>query len=620
MLRITLCCTLLLGTAACGTLDGSDRPAGGDAEYLAEAEPASFASARRIWAGEIWSFGITPDGRQAITEDDETGDVKILDFGTGDSRRLTNNHAPYEPGYGFAAKVAPDGNNVVYTWWDVSRSSTYELEVMNLATKERRTIEGSVSAYIHPADWSPDQQTILAYRRIDDGTSQIVLVPVAGGEVRVIRSLQWHEPLQMNFSPDARFIVFDVPQEPIEVGRRDLAILDLLTGAESRLGEDGSDEFLLGWYPSGERILFGSDRGGTPGAWSMEVKGGRPSGAPTLIRPDMWKALPVGFTPDGSYYYSAEMGGMTIQIDRIDPATGLLSGRPTVIADAGLPSALRSAPIWSPDGRAVAFRYQDNYSAGAAVWLHIYTVETGEIRKLRIPPPLRYQLVHHRWTPDGRALLFAAYERSRSGVYRLDVQTGQVDPLFRLGHEERVRTLEVTRDGRSIVYTRIDPTGNAEPQLLAYDIVTGDHRAIGGQRPVRGGIASPDGQWRAGGGSNLLRILPFEGGGEVIRELARPHLNAMEWSADSRKLLFTAEPGIIGSDRSGAEIEFCPGCTPKELWWFPVDGGDPIPVGVLSQPAMAVTVSMNPQETAVVFVSGTPAWEVWSMEIPRAGQ
>ena len=94
----------------------------------------------------------------------------------------------------------------------------YEPAVGNVANAiDGASVDGSEPRVVYDVDtrtqvqahdWSPDGRAILAIRSQEDGTKQIVLVPVAGGAVRVLRSLDWREPMRMGFSPDGRLVAY----------------------------------------------------------------------------------------------------------------------------------------------------------------------------------------------------------------------------------------------------------------------------------------------------------------------------------------------------------------------------------------------------------------------------
>lgn len=65
---------------------------------------------------------------------------------------------------------------------------------------------------IGPLDWSPDGKQLVAVFTRQDRTNQIVIVSVADGSTRVVKSFDWRS-LGAAFSPDGRYIVYTHPQD-----------------------------------------------------------------------------------------------------------------------------------------------------------------------------------------------------------------------------------------------------------------------------------------------------------------------------------------------------------------------------------------------------------------------
>jgi Tol biopolymer transport system component len=283
MIRIAVLALLLLVVWGCEGYERAGHHAGPNAAYAA-AQPDSFPTVTRRLSADArtdWQVAPLPDGRHLVVTDWwETGDLGVRDIATGEFRRLTNNTAPYQPGFGTSPQVSPDGLQVVYTWIP-SDNSGYQLQVVTVAGGDPRVIhQTTANLWIYPQDWSRDGRTILAMRRQEDGTTQIVLVPLEGGPVRAIKTLDWRVPRRMNLSPDGQFILYDFPTRADSNEYRDLFLIDLVTGRETRLVQHTADDRLLGWTPDGRHVLFLSDRGGAPGAWLIAVENGRPTGEP----------------------------------------------------------------------------------------------------------------------------------------------------------------------------------------------------------------------------------------------------------------------------------------------------------------------------------------------------
>jgi tricorn protease len=69
----------------------------------------------------------------------------------------------------------------------------------------------------------------------------------------------------MRFSPDGRYVAYDVAQQR-GAAERDIFVMALARSTETTLVKHPADDRLLGWSPDGKYILFSSDRTGAPGA------------------------------------------------------------------------------------------------------------------------------------------------------------------------------------------------------------------------------------------------------------------------------------------------------------------------------------------------------------------
>src|SRR5713226_2586133 len=256
--------------------------------------------------------------RYLSSVDWKSGNPLVHDLATGENRQLPHD-ASFDPAglsgpktqFAYLSAMSPDGTQVAYEWFHAYNgqdSSSVDLRIVGVAGSAPRVLyhDGKVGE-ISPKAWSPDGKHILAIFSLKHGPDQIVLVSVADGSVRVLKSPFLTPDIysfKMSFSPDGRFIVYSVPQKDSHA--HDIALLWADDGREIPLVQDSANDILLGWEPNGERVLFGSDRGGSFGLWVIRVIEGKPNGSPQLVVPDIGHNFsPMGFTRGGTYYYSA---------------------------------------------------------------------------------------------------------------------------------------------------------------------------------------------------------------------------------------------------------------------------------------------------------------------------
>jgi Tol biopolymer transport system component len=604
MFRITVFVLLLLLVWGC---DGREKPlveAGPSAAYAAQQSDSSSATTRRVWQPSETFIGITPDGRQVVHTKWDSGNVVIRDFATGATRNLTHNTAAYRPGWGRSPRVSRDGQWVAYRWYPQEEPAA-QLRLSHLDGTALRTIyDAKAGTDVQAEDWSPDGRTILAIRTQEDGTKQIVLVPFDSGSARVLKTFDWRQPMRMNFSPDGRFIVYDFPTVESSNLDRDLYVLDLTTGREHRLVQHPANDYVLGWGPDASHVLFASDRSGTRSAWLQKVDNGLPRGEPVLVKADLWNAGVGQFTSDGRFFYHVQSSQRQVHVATLDAASGKAVG----VASSLTPSVMGvvSDPQWSPDGRFVSYVEQTNTFNSSAIMVR--ALETGVVRELHIPHDLKYP--QHRWAPDGKSLLIAGLSKGRSGLFRMDMQTAQLEPVFMLDDRAHsIETMEFSGDGRTMVYLR----GNVDrfADIVVRDLTSGTERAL--PHPEKPNFffrirLSPSGDMVAfkEGPEDAFRLKVQSLADGTIRQLQNQFDvgGSFTWSADGRSL-FVTRP--VPNDKLH-----------NELWRLPVDGSPAERVGLASD-GMG-EIRLDAAGRRLVFSTGQAAGELWVMEhiLPRA--
>lgn len=568
---------------------------------------------------------VSPDGRFLSYVDWTTGDLAVRDLRSGESRRLTNTGKSGE--YAVYSIISPDSKQVAYMWWmgwsnpdcPYDLDFFYDLRITGLDGSDPRVLfpNKEIGVSWIPHDWSPDGKHILATLEKRDGTNQIVLVSVTDGSVRVLKTLDRGSPWAMKFSPDGHYIAYDLPPQE-DFAEHDVFLLSIESGQEIPLVRDPADDLLLGWAPDGKRVLFASDRTGTPGMWIKEVSDGKPCGAPGLVKPGIGRlARSLGFTRDGSFYYGLWTWVNDVYVATFDSGTGKLQAPKKLVTDVGYTTSVE----WSPDGQ--YFAYVTGYGSGSDPFiLRIRSVESGEERRLRVrvgrQGPLWFQL---RWSPDGQSLVAAGgHSRQgigRNGIYRIDTKTGKVTPIVEVKplvqpHACCVVSPAWSRDGKLIFAQYATGIISGPRRILARDLETGSEKEL--YHAVRTATVSnlavsPDGQrlafiWRdSKERKTVLKVMPA-GGGEP-RELfglqAPEGIWQLTWTPDGRHILF-------GKGTAGQEQRFA-------LWRISAEGGEPQELGLSMEGLVLYGLSVHPDGKRIAFTAGGPfREEVWVLE------
>lgn len=543
----------------------------------------------------------SPDGRYLSFINWSYGNLAVHDLATAEERDITSEGTWDGPDqYAGHSVWSPDGKQVAYSWWNEDH---WELRTVGLNGSEPRVLYHNEEVlYIQPHGWSQDSKSILVWL---SGPSQIVLVSVADGSARILKSLErfpFHiDPIKMSLSPDGRYIAYDFPMKKDSV-MRDIFLLATDGDGEVPLAEHPTaNDYGPVWMPDGKAIIFASDRGGTVDVWLTQFVDGKPVGEPGRVRRDIGAMLPLGLTQRGSFYYKLDTSFVDVYVTSFDPATGKLLAPPAKVSQRF--EGHNHLPRWSPDGKSLAY-----VSARCTVpaWgrglnvLVIRSVETGEERDLF---PKGAHLRNLRWSPDGRSILCGVHA---SGLQLIDIQTGDVTPIVQPGRGG-IRDHVWVPDGKAIFISRWK-------HIMLCDLETGREREFyrDNELGFPGLAISPDGQQLAFIGQKVLKVMPTTGGQpRVLLRLqgtevfvCPPARHALAWTPDGRHLLF----GKVKLPDDAKEQR--PLRTSQELWRIPAEGGKPqklltMPVGHLS---------VHPDGQRIASSGGWRQGEIWVME------
>jgi Tol biopolymer transport system component len=569
---------------------------------------------RRVWAGPLVVGGLSPDGRYLSCVDGTTGDLALLDFATGKTRRLANKASSAEELESSA--ISPDGKEVAYTWKQEQKSGIFStgMRLVRLDGSAPRVLYSSEDQFGAPTDWSLDGKHILTALVEPDSTFQIALVTVADGSVRVLKTLDGRWPGAMKFSPDGRYIAYDFPQQQ-DSDNRDIFLLAADGRSEIRLVEHPADDRLLGWTPEGSHILFASDRSGSMSAWMIRVADGKPQGSPELVKQDIGRVYPIGFTRAGSFYYGLVIGTSDVYTAEFDSVAGKVLTEPQKAIQRFVGS--NSSPAWSPDGQYLAYISKRNLLEipTAEQVVSIRSLTTGQERELS--PKFYYIFPNIRWSPDGRSILVQATEPKslgREGVYRIDAQTGEVTRILQTNPGSELPNPAWFPDGKRLLYRNVDSRTKSD-NILMRDLETGRETALyqAGSGEIGDIALSHDGRQVAltlfdkETRSSVVKVLPVAGGeaSELVRGKEPETIaeGSLTWTSDSRYVVF-------------GRVRDVPQAMKTELFAVPAGGGEAHALGVAMDGVR--NISFQSDGRRVAFTAGQPLFppkaEVWVME------
>lgn len=255
-------------------------------------------------------------------------------------------------------------------------------------------------------------------------------------------------------------------------------------------------------------------------------------------------------------------------------------------------------PAFSPDGNQVAFK-RDSIRDGAS---GIYVKLIGSEHVL--------QLTHNKtdccpvWSPDGRAVAFSRYEKDRA-IYTVPALGGPERKLY-AGSASQHGEIDWAPDGKHIAFAEGQSHGTTSIALLSLDDLRVSKLTDPPSQDEDWGPAfSPDGRQlafvRSGstGFPKNLMMTPSDGSGEVRRVTnSSAELGPPAWTPDGRSLVFSSH--LNGQ---------------PTLFRIPASGGEPTQVPEVGALTWHPAISRNGSRLA--FQQILTASSIWQLELKR---
>ena len=281
--------------------------------------------------------------------------------------------------------------------------------------------------------WSPDGKWIAYFHY--DSQKDITTIWVVDGagdtEPRLVSPVEGVKTASgLSWSPDDRYLVYQDVQP--NSNQRDIFRLDVTTGELVNLTTDSPKfDTLPTWSPDGKQIAFVSDRNnptkGSDSIWLMGPDGKNPR--ELTAKEGAWENTKPAWSPDSKqlafYRWSLQKNfdapGGPAGLWVLDVANG--KEQHLVDFTDWLPS---DAPVWSPDGKLIAFDYgnQDNTD----VW--VVSAQGGKPTQISKLPGGEKNIS---WSPDSKAFVFTNFQKDMLTLYLAQPDGSEPKPFFETG-------------------------------------------------------------------------------------------------------------------------------------------------------------------------------------------
>jgi dipeptidyl aminopeptidase/acylaminoacyl peptidase len=380
-------------------------------------------------------------------------------------------------------QISPDGKLVAYTLTSVDlggNKTTTDIWLAPTGGGKPRPLTNSGKHDRHPR-WSPDGKRIL-FESDRSGENQLWIIDLHGGEARQLTTIA-SEASDAIWSPDGRSIAFVSAVYP-EYSAKAYAESNALNKKRSDEASKNPVKAKVftklfyrhwdHWVEDKRQHLF-----------VMPAAGGEPKD----VTPGDRDAFPTSdtfstgdnftFSPDSHYLvFTAvpaknEAWSTNYDICRV-PVTGGSEEWECLTRDN---PAADSGPVFSPDGKRLAYRAQKRPGFEADRW-QLMLVETAPDGAFRGKPRSVTQEFDRwvdapAWGAGGKTVLFTAEDQATTAIFEADVESGKMRPFIWGGKPpNREATLagpSVSRDAHSVACTATSLSSPAEVLTVHID-------------------------------------------------------------------------------------------------------------------------------------------------------
>jgi len=418
------------------------------------------------------------------------GDLMVMPAYGGTAVKVADD--AYDPSW------SSDGQRIAFR---SARNGNWRLYTVTVGDQEVEMVEG-VEPRVVGLSWSPDGEWI-AYTAGESTASgwDLYVVPAGGGSPVQLTFDSATVALRPSWSPAGDWIAFSStrggslnvwavpfesdppglagPPEPLTRGigedvgvavapfgtavayatlhtAPDVWMLDTASGALSQLTSETTTEDYPRVSPDGSRLLFFSNRGGQEQLWVQDLATGG------LEQVSRGNARQSAWSPDGNSVAYGTDHGLFVQ--------DLMTGEVMVVR----PDLLASGPVFSPDGREVAFHGRLQQKSGDLYFpvrrSQLYRFDVEDVNTLRLIPTPEGDPSDPSWGAEGETIFFGVDRPGGVSLWVVDLPTAELRQIPTQVADARHAT--VSPDGLSILFVHehrdlyVMPVSGGIPRLL----------------------------------------------------------------------------------------------------------------------------------------------------------
>ena len=592
---------ILLALLGCLTLTDAQQTTSTESAASPPSQPRLLTMHKVDYPKEMWFFGgqILADGSKLVGYRHLRQEPMVLDLAEGKARHYKQTLADIV--------ISPDGKSAA-GYWGRPIFETQGILAINLTSGEEKKIYecSDKDTSIRTFEWSPDGEAILATLTPKGGLNRLVWVPLAGGPVRDLLTMEAKRGVtSAEVSPDGKCIAVEYYVED-DWERRDISMLSVEGGEFRPAVTHSSSDRLLGWLPSGDAIVFATARRGDWSVYARRIENGEVRSEARLLKQGIGNfKRSLGMTRDGTLNYVIDAMSIDLYVAELDPDTGKVADPPV---RAGRVEGRNHHPAWSPDGRFLAFiEIRDPFPRDGTL-----CIEDWDTRSVREVVSDGSEFAFPYWHSNQEHLVALSMDKGKGFGSNIHVYTGKSDPLFKDPDVVMNAWQEsaLSADGKWFFNQK------GSVQIAKYELASEKKEDVWVPWNLYSSSISPDGKWVAYSVTNTLNgdsmrqimVVKLSGGKpkELVRLMGQEAIadfegspdNGLGWTPDSEFVLF-----VKGSERDEHM---------RSLWRVPAKGGKAKGLGIEMEKLRQPTIS--PDGRRIAFTSGDTEDEVWALE------